>query len=244
MGQTMVCVCGVCSRASHAALQSLSFGVASRTNRREIVRKTDTSFLLMSFASTASRRTLLLGLASVVTPAAAVAAPHPLRTPYTDRDNVEFGLTADNRVRPCPGATGANCASSSSSSDLYAPPLQSETSVDACADALVDAASLRYDARVRSRSSIDGGAVFLTMDVKAARGDGRDILEVLIKPTSGGSGSTILFRAVADPASVTYIFPLQTPLSDGGAQRARVRALAVDLGWRASGCDLLECFLE
>ena len=116
--------------------------------------------------------------------------------------------------------------------------------MEACADALVDAASLRYDASVRSRSAVEGGAIFLTMDVKATRGDGRDILEVLIKPTSDGGGSTILFRAVADPASITYIFPLQTPLSDGGAQRARVRALAVDLGWRASGCDLLECFVE
>lgn len=183
-----------------------------------------------------TRRSLLFGLAA----APAAAAPPP-RTPYTDRASVAFGLTPDGRIRPCVNALGSNCASTSSTSDLYAPPLLAEGGVEKAVDALIDAAARAYGARLRDRAALEGGAAFITLDVPAARGAGRDVIEVLAKP-GGGGGTTILFRALADPASVTYIFPLQTPVSDQGAQKARVKALARDLGWRASGCDLLECF--
>lgn len=74
---------------------------------------------------------------------------------------------------------------------------------------------------------------------------------MFLKEDGAGSGdagaaprSLVLFRAIADPTTIQYLFPLQTPVSDGGAQRARVKALAGALGWRPAGCDLLECFAE
>ena len=84
------------------------------------------------------------------------------------------------------------------------------------------------------------GAAFRAFTVDGASG-GRDVLEVLLKPDPAG-GSVATYRSLADPAHVRYIFPFQTALSDGGAQRARVAALRARTGWRAIGCDLLECF--
>jgi len=167
---------------------------------------------------------------------------------YTDLTSLEFGPTADGRVRACPSATGANCVSSSSTSDLYGAPLiAAGLSPAAAADALVAAApSALPGARLLSRQGL-----FLTIGVPSARGRGEDRLEVFLKEDGAGSGdagaaprSLVLFRAIADPTTIQYLFPLQTPVSDGGAQRARVKALAGALGWRPAGCDLLECFAE
>lgn len=180
--------------------------------------------------------------------AAAPAAPPPLRTPYTDRTSVAFGLTNEGGVRTCPGATGPNCASTSSfTSDLYAAPLLAPgLPPAAAADALVEAAVARYGAVVRDRSdAVAGapGAVFVALSVPAARGGGRDTIEALLKPADASS-STLLFRAIADPLSISYLPLLQIATSDGGAQRARVRELATALKWRATGCELLECFVD
>lgn len=55
----------------------------------------------------------------------------------------------------------------------------------------------------------------------------------------------VFFRSVADPDSIRFLPLLQQPLTDGGAQKARMRGLLVErLGWRAIGCDTLDCFLE
>lgn len=43
-------------------------------------------------------------------------------------------------------------------------------------------------------------------------------------------------------ANVKYIWPLQAPLADGGAQRKRLDAVRKQLGWRVIGCDYIECF--
>lgn len=181
--------------------------------------------------------------------AAALIALAPSRragaNAYTDLQSVAFGPTADGRVRACPSATGSNCVSTSNTSDLYGPPFIVGLAPAAAADALAAAApGVLPGARLLSRDGL-----FLTLGVPSARGKGEDTLEVLLKEDAGGDAaggprSLVLFRAVADPSTIQYLFPLQTPISDGGAQRARVRALAAALGWRPSGCDLLECFAE
>ena len=42
--------------------------------------------------------------------------------------------------------------------------------------------------------------------------------------------------------NVKYIWPLQAPLADGGAQRKRLNAVRQQLGWQVIGCDYIECF--
>lgn len=42
--------------------------------------------------------------------------------------------------------------------------------------------------------------------------------------------------------NVKYIWPLQAPLADGGAQRKRLNAVRQKLGWQIIGCDYIECF--
>ena len=106
-----------------------------------------------------ARRALLAGAAAAITPRGTHAAPPP-RTPYTDRANVEYGLTAGGSVRPCPIAV-PNCASSSATNDLYAPPLLTrDESPAAAADAVIAAAERRFDAAVRSKT-VNGDAVFV-----------------------------------------------------------------------------------
>lgn len=48
----------------------------------------------------------------------------------------------------------------------------------------------------------------------------------------------VIFVAV----NVKYIWPLQAPLADGGAQRKRLNAVRQQLGWQIIGCDYIECF--
>lgn len=42
--------------------------------------------------------------------------------------------------------------------------------------------------------------------------------------------------------SVKYIWPLQTAVSDCGAQRRRLDAIRKELGWRVIGCNYIECY--
>lgn len=49
-------------------------------------------------------------------------------------------------------------------------------------------------------------------------------------------------QRVCIAANVKYIWPLQAPLSDAGAQRKRLDAVRKLLGWTIIGCDYLECF--
>ena len=46
----------------------------------------------------------------------------------------------------------------------------------------------------------------------------------------------------ADTGSVKYIWPLQTALSDFGAQRKRLDAIRSELGWPIIGCKYVECY--
>jgi hypothetical protein len=62
----------------------------------------------------------------------------------------------------------------------------------------------------------------------------------LIRKDSGDDGSIVLYRSMA--GKVQYLWPLQTPVSDFGAQRKRMSAIRQRLGWRLMGCELLECY--
>lgn len=44
------------------------------------------------------------------------------------------------------------------------------------------------------------------------------------------------------PGSVKYVWPIQQPLSDFGAQRKRMDAIRAATGWQLIGCELLECY--
>lgn len=85
----------------------------------------------------------------------------------------------------------------------------------------------------------------------------RDVVEVLLRreesrgkssdETNNDDGDSVLvfYRSIADPSSIRYVPLIQQPVTDGGAQRARMRSLLVEgLGWRAIGCDVLDCFFE
>jgi hypothetical protein len=43
-------------------------------------------------------------------------------------------------------------------------------------------------------------------------------------------------------ATCRYLYPLQTPISDRGAQRKRMDGVRAALGWRLVGCELIECY--
>ena len=194
-------------------------------------------------------------------------------TPYTDLSNsIDYGLTRDGRVRPCPGAI-PNCVSTSSTTDRYAPALRAEATTPAQAAELLDAAvaaSLKGSEKIFQGAASRGAGlegIFLQYEVPGASGRVRgpagqptkDVVEVLLRPetttttTSGkeeGESSNVVdtvvtYRSVADPDSIRFLPLLQQPLTDGGAQKARMRALLVErLGWRAIGCDTLDCVME
>lgn len=211
--------------------------------------------------------------ATIGTPCAALAADASASTsstsfastPYTDLSNaIDYGLSRDGRIRPCPGAI-PNCVSTASLTDLYAPALKAEATTPAQAAELLDAAvavSLKGEKIFQGAASRGAGleGIFLQYEVPGAsmrvRGPAgqptKDVVEVLLRPeeTRRGDGekevdTIATFRSVADPDSIRFLPLLQQPLTDGGAQKARMRALLVErLGWRAIGCDTLDCFME
>lgn len=195
--------------------------------------------------------------------------PHPTSTtsfastPYTDlSDSIDYGLR-DGRIRACPGAI-PNCVSTSSTTDLYAPAMRAKGTTPAQAAELLDAAiaaSLGGEKIFQGAATRGAGleGIFVQYEVPGASGRVRgpagqptkDVVEVLLRPEKNGGESengvdvVITYRSVADPDSIRFLPLLQQPLTDGGAQKARMRGLLVEkLGWRAIGCDTLDCFLE
>ena len=53
-------------------------------------------------------------------------------------------------------------------------------------------------------------------------------------------GLLVFYRSIA--GSVKYIYPIQQPLSDFGEQKKRMQQVRNELGWKLSGCELIECF--
>lgn len=116
-------------------------------------------------------------------------------TPYTDLSNsIDYGLSRDGRIRPCPGAI-PNCVSTSSTTDLYAPALRAEATTPAQAAELLDAAvaaSLRGEKIFEGAASRGEGleGIFVQYEVPGASGRVRgpagqptkDVVEVLLRP--------------------------------------------------------------
>ena len=190
-------------------------------------------------------------------------------TPFTDlSDSIDYGLTRDGRIRPCPGAI-PNCVSTSSTTDLYAPALRAEATTPAKAAELLDtavASSLKGEKIFEGTASRGEGleGIFLQYEVPGASGRVRgpagqptkDVIEVLLRPEKTtrkeengeeeeNLDTIVTYRSVADPESIRFLPLLQQPLTDGGAQKTRMRGLLAEkLGWRAIGCDTLDCFME
>lgn len=56
------------------------------------------------------------------------------------------------------------------------------------------------------------------------------------------SQATLCSVRVRAAGSVKYIWPLQTAVSDFGAQRKRLDAIRSELGWPIIGCKYVECY--
>ncbi|PNH05692.1 hypothetical protein TSOC_008026 [Tetrabaena socialis] len=77
---------------------------------------------------------------------------------------------------------------------------------------------------------------------------GQDVLEFLVKDESVNNrnwegdreGPFVTYRSLA--GSVKYVWPIQQPLSDFGAQKTRLQELRDKLGWPIIGCELIECY--
>lgn len=182
--------------------------------------------------------------------------------PYKKAGTLELGLLK-GRMRRCPTNVNPNCVSTSSNNDSYMQPwnVQPENlSLGEVSELIKDymlkdpSASL-----VASSSSVAGTetvteagtgpeARYMLFDVPGSFGGTAkpDKVEFLIKSTDPrdwegeSAGLTVFFRSIA--GSVKYIYPIQQPISDFGSQKKRMDALRADLGWRLSGCELIECY--
>ncbi len=75
----------------------------------------------------------------------------------------------------------------------------------------------------------------------------RDKVEFLVKRVAEReewegerAGLSVFYRSIA--GGVKYIYPIQQPISDFGEQRKRMQRIRDELGWRLSGCELVECY--
>lgn len=59
-----------------------------------------------------------------------------------------------------------------------------------------------------------------------------------------GDSAGVLVTYRSQSGGVKYIWPIQQPLSDFGAQRKRLQQLRTQLGWRLIGCELIECYAD
>ena len=76
---------------------------------------------------------------------------------------------------------------------------------------------------------------------------GMDKVEFIIRPTNDyrdwegdTPGLSVFYRSMA--GGVKYIYPIQQPLSDFGEQLKRMKSVRADLGWKLTGCELIECY--
>ena len=53
-------------------------------------------------------------------------------------------------------------------------------------------------------------------------------------------GLLVFFRSMT--SEIRYIYPIQQPVSDFGAQEKRLKRIRDELGWRLVGCELIECY--
>ncbi|KAL3132490.1 hypothetical protein ABBQ32_009038 [Trebouxia sp. C0010 RCD-2024] len=183
-----------------------------------------------------SRRTAVLSVVAslLAAPACAVIST----SPYEDAKTMQYGLDSERRIRTCPGAVNPNCVSTRSLSQMYSPAWRATEPDPRTATKLFENALKRVcpEAQVVKQLQMPD-ADFRSFSVAGLYG--QDIIEVLVRNTAE-DGPTVTFRSMA--VNVKYIWPLQAPLADGGAQRKRLNAVRQQLGWQIIGCDYIECF--
>ena len=202
-------------------------------------------------AACGGRRGMLGGLAALLAGGAARARAAAEPSPAALAGQEPMGLDRQGRVRPCPNSLGSNCVSTSSRSDLYAPPWRAPArlaSATAVADEVAAAVARELpDALLLERSlAADGESEYLRWGLRGR--SGQDSLEFLCRPPRppdrGWAGDTegamVFYRSAAGGAR--FIWPVTEPLSEGGAQRQRAEALREALGWQLVGCELAECY--
>ncbi|DBA65675.1 hypothetical protein WJX79_001313 [Trebouxia sp. C0005] len=161
---------------------------------------------------------------------------------------MSYGLDEERRIRSCPGAVNPNCISTRSLSQMYSPAWRASEPDPRTATKLFENALKRVcpDAQVVKQAQMPN-ADFRAFSVAGLYG--QDIIEILVrtdspadtsKQSGDSEGPLVTFRSMA--ANVKYIWPLQAPLSDAGAQRKRLNAVRQQLGWQVIGCDYIECF--
>lgn len=200
------------------------------------------------------RRHMLGGLAVF---GAVAAGPYPVvervraePSPYAQVGREPMGLDRLGRVRPCPNTVGSNCVSTSSRSDLYAPPWRAPARLSTArevADEVQAAVARELPAAVLTERYVDDSeSEYLRWSLEGRFG--RDSLEVLCRPPRpldrGWEGDTegamVFYRSMAGGAK--FIWPVTEPISENGAQRKRAEAIRAALGWQLVGCELVECY--
>lgn len=164
-------------------------------------------------------------------------------TPYQRGLHLQYGLTTDQRIRKCDAGAQPNCVSTSSGTTLYAPPFLAEcaASPPAAMDDFDAALKRIYDPSkvelVDSISNVKGdGGLYRRYAVPSALVD-KDYVEILID-----ENLQVFYRSQG--SSTKYIWPIQQPVSDLGAQRKRMAMLRETLGWKllVGSCSVLECY--
>jgi hypothetical protein len=94
---------------------------------------------------------------------------------------------------------------------------------------------------VESRPVPEVSGEYLRYEVPSSFGT--DKFELLLKADKGPDGSPellVTYRSLA--GDVKYLFPLQTPMSDGGVQKKRMEELRAALQWESQGCYDISCY--
>lgn len=167
-----------------------------------------------------------------------------------------FGPTPDGSIRPCMGNLVPNCVSTASTNDLYSPPWRAPLTVAEAARVLERAlpAAAPSARLVKSEDGVAGtAAAYRAWQVDGLYGP--DVFEAVIKPerratnvvergaaAAADTSALVTYRSSA--TTVQYVFPIQLPLTDGGAQRKRAVAVRAASNFSLVGCSDVECFIE
>ena len=196
---------------------------------------------------------LLLGSAAMC--GGSVSASEGSVSPYKrGLSEMEYGPIRDGKVRGCP-TVNPNCVSTSSLNPrTYASPWTTPADVKDLSEAkavLVDLmlSPSGFGCKLLEEQSSDppGQWEYVRLSTPSGR-FGEDQMEfVLTRKTldrnwQGDSqlGLLVFFRSMT--SEIRYIYPIQQPVSDFGAQEKRLKRIRDELGWRLVGCELIECY--
>ncbi|KAG2493789.1 hypothetical protein HYH03_008009 [Edaphochlamys debaryana] len=211
---------------------------ASSSRPRTVAAVSAAKAALQSACALACSATILLA------PNVAVADDNPYREGLQP---VQLGATADGTIRSCPGNVNPNCVSTANTNELYAPAWRSDVrTAKEAAEELERTVLASYEEWELARAETVPAGEYRAWLVPSAFG--KDVVEFLIKeeppstrnPDAPREGAFVTYRSLA--GSVKYIWPIQQPITDGGAQKTRLSALREKLGWRVIGCEYIECF--